>query len=117
MQELSKLLEFDEQAHEYYLGGVRLPSVTQLLDEFGLIDYSMVSPYTLEYKRLVGVATHKATELYDLHTLNFDRLDDHIRGFVHAWVQFRVDTGFLPQLVELRMASKRGFAEIGRAHV
>lgn len=100
-------LSFDQDLHEYRNGGDLIPHVTGLLDEFGLCDYSMVPVHTLEYKRLIGIAVHKATELYDIGSLDFNTLDPLIRGYVHAWIQFRVDTGFVPQHIELRMMSRR----------
>lgn len=105
--QLSHDFAFDTDAHEYFYQRRPIPHVTGLLEEFGLTDYSIVPAERLEYKRLIGIAVHKATELYDLGSLDFATVDPLIRGYVHAWIQFRLDTGFIPRKIELRMYSKR----------
>lgn len=54
------ILEFDEEAHEYKVEGVRLPSVTEILDYHKLIPQYPVGPY-----RTRGRMVHRATQLLD----------------------------------------------------
>lgn len=93
-------LAFDPANHEYRLGDTRLPSVTQTLSP--LIDYSQVPPATLERAQQLGTAVHRLTELYDLDDLDTDSLSQELLPYLTAWMRFRAETGFVPELIEQR---------------
>ena len=79
-------LEFDQAEHAYTLGGVRIPSVTQVLS-FGQ-DLSRIPRWTAER----GTAFHLATEYLDQDDLDWDSLDDLVRPHVEAyrkWKEYR----------------------------
>ncbi|WP_431068232.1 hypothetical protein [Ralstonia holmesii] len=94
-------LRFDEAKHEYFVRGVRYPSVTQILAP--LVDYSQVPRAVLERARKLGQAVHRMTELYDLDDLDMDDLADELRPYLTAWIKFRAETGFVPESIEKRL--------------
>ncbi|MGH9438474.1 MAG: hypothetical protein ACRD22_11415 [Terriglobia bacterium] len=83
-------IDFNEEQHVYRVGGVIRPSVTQALKDAGLIDTAW---YT-EEARLRGKAVHAATQFLDDDDLDWDTVLPQYCGFVHAWEQFRRDSGF-----------------------
>lgn len=97
---MSDALHFDEADHVYSVGGVVLPSVTQLLKPIAP-DFSMVPPDVLERKRALGVAVHLACELLDNGEL--DDLDEVLVPYVDAWQLFKQQTGALILLNEQRL--------------
>lgn len=103
------LFKFDFEKHEYSYAGVQEPSVTQLLQEFGLIDYSAVPKARLNFKRDLGIAVHYACELLDHHNLNLEKLDARILPYVEAYRKFCEFTGFEvnSELTEERLRSKK----------
>lgn len=90
---------FDPPSHTYRLGEAVLPSVTQLIDG-ALVSYAMVPPDVLEAARQMGLAVHRATELYDLADLDEASLDPQLRPYLEAYVRFRRETGFEPTAIE-----------------
>jgi hypothetical protein len=96
-------LELDEATHTYTLNGRRLISVTQALSI--LDDRWKVDPFYLERGRLI----HLATEYYDRDELDFDSLDERIGGYVNAYINFKIETGFIPHLIEHKLYHPRYF--------
>lgn len=88
---MSELL-FDEATHTYTVGGVVIPSVTQILAP--LNDFSMVSPADLEYARQLGTAVHKATELYDAGDLDESTVPAVVQPYLDAWIRLRRELPF-----------------------
>lgn len=83
------MLTFDEAAHEYRLGGARLPSVTQLLQQ--LHSFAGVPAAVLAAAAERGTAVHKACELLDLDDLDESTVDSSLVGYVEAWKAFMRD--------------------------
>ena len=86
------VLLFDEVSHTYTAGGVVVPSVTQILAP--LNDLSFIGPEVLAYKRALGTAVHKATELYDLGELDESSVADVVRPYLDAWIRLRTELQF-----------------------
>ena len=89
-------LIFREIDHSFWIKDRRLPSVTAILKHF--IPRFQCDPWYLER----GTAVHKATELYDLGTLDPDSVDPQIEGYVQAWIKYREDYQFEPSSIELK---------------
>lgn len=89
---LSGPLQFDEAAHRYSVGGVVLPSVTQILRPISP-DFSAIPPAVLERKRALGTAVHLACELYDQGELDEDGLSAELVPYLYAWIKFRAECG------------------------
>lgn len=101
------MLTFDPEAHIYKWNDEIVPSVTQLLNEFKLVDFSNVPKDRLEYKRSLGVAVHYAIELMEQDNLDEESLSEEIRPYVNAYKSFREVSGFEPRQTENRMYSKK----------
>lgn len=94
------MLAFDPVEHVYTVGARRVPSVTQTLAP--LIDYSQVPAAVLKRAQDLGTAVHRMTELYDLDDLDVDSLSQELMPYLTAWMRFRAETGFVPELIEQR---------------
>ncbi len=95
------MVEFNERQHEYRVDGVRVPSVTQIIQEIFLINFFGLSPEIIQHKANVGRLAHLATELYDQNDLDMETVDTALIPYLNGWVKFRQDTGFEPQEIEL----------------
>ena len=103
------MFTFDAAAHEYRLNGVRLPSVTQITQ--GLTNYDGIPAEILERKRLIGSATHLASEFYDNGILDESTVDPVCEGYFQAYKAFRRDHAAKIWCNEKRLFSERhGYA-------
>lgn len=82
------ILEFDEKSHTYRKDGIIRPSVTQILQELGLSDYSAVPKEILDRSANFGTAVHKTTELFDNKNLDFKSVDAPIVPYLDGWTKF-----------------------------
>lgn len=73
-------LIFDEINHQYFIktdsGLVLVPSVTQILSHFGIVDFSRINEDVLENACNFGTAVHEVCKLYDLNKLNDYKWDE-----------------------------------------
>lgn len=84
-------ISFNEELHEYTVGGVKTPSVSQILKAMGLMDNFKHSEVALNN----GTAIHKTLELYDNGTLDMRDLDGRLKKCIALWEQFKKDFGIL----------------------
>ena len=85
------------------MAGLRVPSVTQVLEAVGISDYSAVPSDRLTYAQNLGTAVHQATEAYDQDDLDFASVAGTVvEPYVEAWSKFRRDMEFAPRLIESR---------------
>ncbi len=96
---------FDPEAHAYYVGGVRLASVTQVLGASGIDD---VSRFT-EAHRELGRLRHLVCELDDLQDLDESSVAGELIPALTAWRRFRAESAFTPTHVELRLFHPHGY--------
>lgn len=91
-------LTFDPEKHLYRLKGVRIPSVTQILEICGCIDKTW---YTQEACTR-GQYVAKATALLDLGQLDWSTVDDRLMPYLQSWRKFIEGSGivFEPQDIE-----------------
>jgi hypothetical protein len=101
-------LTFNEELHKYYVNGVEIPCVTRILQEGNFVDFSNIRESTLEASRKFGQAVHKATEYFDLGTLDIDILDPNLLPYLEGWKKFIKDYGlsFGSQEIEQHLYSK-----------
>lgn len=94
------LIEFDAASHTYYCDGERVPSVTQIIRDAGMID----DRFFTEYHRWRGSMAHEAIATWN-KAGNIDRrkVDPKIRPYLEAALKWQKDTGFKPLYVEHRM--------------
>ena len=69
--------KFDETTHTYYLDGVKIPSVSEIISP--LVDYSEVNPITLANACNYGKAVHKTIELWLNGTLDEENLSEGLK--------------------------------------
>lgn len=101
----AETLQFEASTHTYTLGGVALPSVTQVLK---LLDqYEAVPPHVLEAAREFGTHVHLATELDDRGVLDEATLDPALAPYLDGWRRFRRESGFKIEFVEHRVVHKK----------
>jgi hypothetical protein len=93
---------FSQLGHQYECDGRSIPSVTQVLALSGISDVSRIPPHILERAAAIGTAVHVACELLDQDDLDLESVDPQLTGYVLAYQKFRVETGFVPELVEHR---------------
>lgn len=91
-------LSFNEAAHEYRLGGQLVPSVTEIIAP--LSDLSRVPRETLEYKRSLGKAVHKAIELWEGDAFDLYKHDPAVIPYFEGWLRFKRESGFRAVIVE-----------------
>ena len=85
------------------------PRVTAILQEAGLLDFSMVRPDIMGRAQVFGTAAHRAAQLDDLHTLDMNSVDRSIMGYLESWRKFCKDYGltFTPEEIEYSLVSKK----------
>lgn len=101
------MLTFDQESHVYKWNDEIVPSVTQLLGEFGLVDFSSVPKDVLEYKRVLGTAAHYAIDLMEHDDLDEESLSPEIKPYLEAYKLFREISGFEPRSTENLLYSKK----------
>ena len=103
-------LNFFAPDHTYELDGVRVPSVTGVLQRAGLIDFSNVPPSILAAALERGRVVHQAIHFWnerDLDVADFDRKFPECAPYLHGWINFTEQRRFVPVLNECRVASRR----------
>jgi hypothetical protein len=96
------MLTFDEAAHIYRWAGAIVPSVTQVLEDVGIVDYSRIPGETRERALARGSRVHAATAMEDVSGVPLDPfyLLEEDAGYVEAWRRFRAEKRFRTELVE-----------------
>jgi hypothetical protein len=82
-------LVFREEDHSYWLDGVRLPSVTKILEP--LEDFSGIPAHILKKAGDYGSAVHLMQKLYFEDDLDETTLDDGLRGPLEALMKWERD--------------------------
>lgn len=98
-------LTFDEAAHIYRAAGEIIPSVTGILKPLTEAAYVGIPPAVLRHKADIGVAAHRACELYDMDRLDYSTLHEDIEPYLDAYISFRNKTRYTPLAGELRVWS------------
>ena len=94
--------QFEPELHIYRVGGVVVPSVTQVLEDVGIIDYSYIPGSTREMALRRGSAVHAACHYDDEGDLDEGQLPESIRPYLNAWRKFRETVGWSWDRVEFR---------------
>lgn len=82
-----------DDSHIYRLNGEVLPSITQVLKDVGIVDYSFLPDDQREAALAKGRLIHLQTELDDRGLLDESIAD---MGYVDGWREFREKWGFTP---------------------
>lgn len=81
---------FDEESHTYRLDGVKLPSVTEVID-YAFDSYACVSKELMARAREWGQAVHKVVELHLKDDLDEENMDELLQGPLKGFKQWRLD--------------------------
>ena len=86
-------LTFEPEGHIYKMDGRRLPSLTQILDAAGFIDYSMVPLETLKAKAAFGTRVHEYCLWIDQDEIGIEELKPYpaYESRVLGWMDFVKD--------------------------
>lgn len=93
-------LTYDDASHSYFLDGVRIPSVTEVLQGAGLTDFSAVPAAVLKAACAFGKAVHLACEFHDRGVLDEDALDPALKPYLEGWKKFKQFCDFAPNEIE-----------------
>lgn len=99
---MASTFQFVSETHEYFSHGELKLSVTQILNETGLVCYDHIPPAILQRKAEIGTAAHAACHYYDEGDLNESTLDPQVKPYLEGWKKFRRETDFVPRLIEYR---------------
>lgn len=80
-------VEFIEATHTYLVDKVEYPSVSTVLNV--MVDLSRVPRDKLEYKRMIGRATHRCIELYEAGELDVESVDPQIVPYLEGWIRLK----------------------------
>jgi hypothetical protein len=88
---------YEDDTHTYRnQQGIVRPSVTQILKDAGVFDYSHIDPQILERKRRIGSNIHRCASEYDKKgSLDESCLTEDESGYFHGWLRFRRESKFL----------------------
>jgi hypothetical protein len=105
------VIDFDEPEHLYVVNGILRPSVTQILERAGLVDFSHI-PKNIRLAALSrGRRVHKAAQFLVEDDLDMDTVAIEERGYVESCAQFLATSEFVILGSERRVASLRyGYA-------
>jgi len=88
--------EYDPATHTYKINGEIVPSVTQVLNECGVVD----TTWFTEESRTLGQHVHTACALFDTGDLDLPSLDPAIAPYVRAWASFMSQARFKIEMIE-----------------
>lgn len=81
---------YNDELHEYKLNGLKIPSVTQVIEDvFPMSEF--IPKELLRQKADLGKKVHSTTELYDKGTLDENFLHPILQNYLNQWVKFRKD--------------------------
>jgi hypothetical protein len=101
------VIDFDEAEHLYVVNGIWRPSVTQILERVGLVDFSSIPRNTRHAALARGRRVHKAAQVLVEDDLRMDSVAIEERGYVESCAQFLATSGFVILGSERRLASLR----------
>lgn len=94
--------------HKYTYLGSPYPNVTSILQAVGITNYTWMPAAQKEAVFQRGSFAHKACELDDDGSLDWEELDEELRGYVLAWRAFKAELSvmggvLLPDWTERKM--------------
>ena len=88
------MLTFVEEGHKYFWDGELWPSVTQIMEEEGISNFSKVPAFRLEAAKAWGTAVHRMCQFWDEGALDESKLSEPLKPVLAGWQKFRKDYGF-----------------------
>lgn len=84
-------IQFDPATHIYRVGGRIVRSVTQVLEDGGLSDWSGVPAAVLRDAQVRGTMVHRACHFINKNNLDPASIDERIGGYIEAYNKFKRD--------------------------
>lgn len=84
-------LRFEPDTHQYFTGDLELPSVTRILSEARIADFS--KPWFTDAVKERGTLVHAAIALDNEGALDYDALDPQLVGYVDGWRKYLAESG------------------------
>lgn len=106
-----KILDFEEETHTYYVDGVPVHSVTQLLSKKFPNKYSDIPKDVLQKAAERGTQVHKAIECY-CHGFDDGSLEVDDFKFLQKHYKFSVEQNELPMILTLNGKTYAGRADM-----
>ena len=85
MQGKDQTFTFDRETHQFKVGGIVWPSITQVLVSTGFINTKWFD----DYSATRGTYVHKIVELDIKGILDKSSIDPALQGYYDAWLKFR----------------------------
>lgn len=94
-------IDFDEEKHEYSVGGIRIPSVSEILSPLSAERYGDLNPWMLKAAAAKGTAVHEACELidYDCETEEDPETDGYIKAYLLFLMEHAVEWSRIESVV------------------
>ena len=102
-------ISFRESDHTYWLGAIRVPSVTEILRPLGA-DYRFVKDDVLQWTTDLGRAVHRPIELHLLDDLDHSSMEGDVSQYFDQFLKFQRDTGFAALQTEAVVSHALGYA-------
>ncbi len=109
---MTQAFQFDRELHEFTVGGVVKPSVTQVLAFAGIIDFSFVEEAIRVYAMKRGKSVHWLLQLNDEGLLNYHVVPRALLGYRRAYRTWLKRSGFMITGIEKQFVSPHGYAGI-----
>lgn len=103
-------ITFLPETHTYRSNGVQIPSVTWILAESGLCDFSFVDEEVRARAMQRGRNVHWMTRLEDEGCLEYRKVPKKLRPFRTGYLAWKHGSGFVPDQIEQPFISELGFA-------
>lgn len=81
-------LIFQEATHSYFWQGKRVPSVTEILREAGVIRTEYSSPQAMEKGKII----HEILEFMDKGVLLLESVDQRLKGYVGSYEKYKQES-------------------------
>ena len=98
-------IDFDPEKHEYSVGGVKVPSVSEILAPLSADRYDGLSPWMLKAAAERGTAVHEATEMMDYGIE--PETDPEIEPYLLAYQTFLLEHDVEWEMIEKIVYYKR----------
>ena len=101
-------IDFNEEKHEYTVGGVHIPSVSEILAPLNAERYGKINPAVVQQAAERGRAIHGITEQIDYGLEPDEDEVEMVEGYIDAYYQFLFDHEVEWSMVERIVACYRG---------
>jgi hypothetical protein len=99
-------MNYDSKTHTYYLDGIKIPSVTQVLKVLNPNKYKHVKKDYLLYKADIGTKAHKIIEEYIKGDYDWTNYDSRATNYLTSYKRFTEEYNAKPLFSELMLIDR-----------